>query len=69
MIPRWLRMTMAALIFALPGSYAAEQQDALYQTILKELHELKAGQQALLEGQQRLSEEHKQIRYWVHRKG
>lgn len=37
--------------------------------IRQEMEILKAGQASLLEGQKRLSEEHKQIRYRIHRKG
>ena len=37
-------------------------------TMEKQLEELKQGQMKILEGQKALSEEHKQLRYWIHKR-
>ena len=53
---------------ALANAGKEEKSDDL-KLVLKELEAIKEGQQAILDGQQKLSEEHKQLKYWIHHRG
>lgn len=72
---------MAFLIFAMPQAMAAPKNTAVVgrlcteewlgpelQKIETRLEALEENQKRILEGQEALSKEHKQLRYWIHKR-
>jgi len=56
-----------AFMMIIPAGLRAEDGSALMQ-IQQELKEIKQGQEKIMETLAQLSEEHKQIKIWVHKK-
>ena len=64
-----LVLFLAAGLSSAPKAAAVEVNSEEVKLILQELADIKKTQAALVEGQQRLSEEHQQLKYWIHHKG